>query len=546
MADTSDCWALNRCTKYLSATHSLTRVLARQLYTTTRQFSTTKRLHLRSIYYEDWTDNDTKKLIDYVNTNYRGKVSGDWDLVVGQIQGVAAKHNAEWTHTELVDLAQYVWQAYMRVGLVIDWDDISHQFGRTPGACRAAIDRHRIMLSSDDVRLAAVTRKDPVATAKREYHKTMSLEEVLSYAHALRNSIEQHTHGEGTQCKVDWDAVAKDTDRSVYDVVLIADGLVHHKLWSGFSPPSTPLEYPHEWSPELLHRMHHFISKHYIHEPPVNWAIVALYMSIDAYSCADAHINSTATNMTPVKKSRRKKNNTVQHQAVKKVRAWTAEEHERLEQAMTHRHVFQQWADVAKHVGNDRTVNSCIVAWNLKQQRQEPALWTDEEKDRLDAELLKPDKPLRHHAKLILSLFPGKSLVQLQAQMAKARSKLHSRRIQKIVLDNPQQLLDTSAQFIDAASGQPDWRRVSQVIGVTPVMCRNMYNKLRLRVTRNKNWTGVEMQRLTDAIHNVREERDHRWQIIAQLVGSRSPTQCLHKAQQQGLVSVQPRQKYVQ
>ncbi|KAJ2562479.1 hypothetical protein GGH12_003173 [Coemansia sp. RSA 1822] len=130
--------------------------------------------------------------------------------------------------------------------------------------------------------------------------------------------------------------------------------------------------------------------------------------------------------------------------------------------------------------------------------------------------------------------------------MAKARSKLHSRRIQKIVLDNPQQLLDTSAQFIDAGSGQPDWRRVSQVIGVPPVMCRNMYNKLRLRVTRNKNWTGVEMQRLTDVIHNVREERDHRWQIIAQLVGSRSPTQCLHKAQQQGLVSVQPRQKYMQ
>ncbi|KAJ2666108.1 hypothetical protein IW148_001256 [Coemansia sp. RSA 1199] len=130
--------------------------------------------------------------------------------------------------------------------------------------------------------------------------------------------------------------------------------------------------------------------------------------------------------------------------------------------------------------------------------------------------------------------------------MAKAHSKLHSRRIQKIVLDNPQRLLDVSAQFIDAGSGQPDWRRVLQVMEVTPVMCRNMYNKLRLGVTRNKNWTGVEMQRLTDAIHNVREERDHRWQIIAQLVGSRSPTQCLHKAQQQGHVSVQPRQKYVQ
>ncbi|KAJ2481228.1 hypothetical protein IWW56_001907 [Coemansia sp. RSA 2131] len=74
----------------------------------------------------DWTDNDIKKLVDYVNTNYRGKVSGDWDLVVRQIQGVAANHNAEWTHTKLVDLAQYMWQPYMLLDLVVDLDDVSH------------------------------------------------------------------------------------------------------------------------------------------------------------------------------------------------------------------------------------------------------------------------------------------------------------------------------------------------------------------------------------------------------------------------------------
>ncbi|KAJ2593261.1 hypothetical protein IWW49_000595 [Coemansia sp. RSA 1797] len=518
-----------------------TPVLLRHLYT--RTFATTPHSRLRSIYFDSWTGGDTKKLIDYVNTNYRGKVSGDWDLVVQQIQGVAAKHNAEWTHTELIDLAQYVWHAYMRLGLMVDWDDVSLQFGRTQCACRAAIDRHRKLLRSDDVRLAAVTRIDPVAAAKREYHKIMSLDEVQSYANALQRSIEQHTHSNGTK-HVDWDSVANDTDRSVHDVVLIADGLVHHKLWSGFTPPSTSLEYPHDWSAETLQRMHHFISKHYMQEPSVNWDIVSLYMSIDAHSCADAHINSTSQKMTPAIRSKRK--SIPKYQAVKKVRPWTAEEHERLEKAMTNRHAFQSWADVAKYVGNDRTVNSCMVAWHLKQQRQQPALWTDAEKDLLEAELMKPDKPSRHHARLILSLFPGKSLVQLQAQMAKARSKLHSRRVQKIVLDDSQRLLDAAAQLIDPSSGLPDWRRISQVVGVTPVMCRNMYNKIKLRGARKKNWTGLELQRLTSALNNVREERDSRWQIIAQLVGSRSPTQCLHKAQRQGFVSVQPRPKYTQ
>ncbi|KAJ1840589.1 hypothetical protein LPJ70_004584, partial [Coemansia sp. RSA 2708] len=47
-------------------------------------------------YMVEWTPEHTRDLVAHINAEYRGRVTGNWDLVVDKLQRLTAKHHFHW------------------------------------------------------------------------------------------------------------------------------------------------------------------------------------------------------------------------------------------------------------------------------------------------------------------------------------------------------------------------------------------------------------------------------------------------------------------
>ncbi|KAJ2367012.1 hypothetical protein H4S01_002395 [Coemansia sp. RSA 2610] len=476
-------------------------------------------------YMVEWTPEHTRDLVAHINAEYRGRVTGNWDLVVDKLQRLTAKHHFHWSCAELKQLEQHVQHTYLLAGRLVDWTAVAARFGRTPGACYAAFTR-----TAGYLKLLT----PPVSTPRMERRpvRTVSDAEVFEHAHALRQAVAAHTRRSGGPLAVDWDAIAGHLKRPVVDVLLLAQALQLRKdSWAQVALPApATLRYPDGWDAPTLGRLRDFVHAQFGHAQSVDWDIVALYMGVDSASCASAHVSSTLRSLGSVAAE------TAATQPVRSrshLRKWTADEHARLDFATAHRTRFRTWDDVARFVGNGRTRSACISAWSFKRDRQvqKSAQWTRAELQKLESELLASGGATRLSSMRLAELFPNKSREQVRAQLRRTRVLLEYRKVRAAVAPDPQRLVDCCEAMVDPRTAQPDWHQVSAAMGISPAMCRKQYHALAVQASRRQPWSKHETQMLRDALDRVNKATPDRWEVVAQLVGSRTPAQCLQRTQ---------------
>ncbi|KAJ1737755.1 hypothetical protein LPJ68_005961, partial [Coemansia sp. RSA 1086] len=423
---------------------------------------------IHSYAHKKWTAKKAADLVDYIKTNYQGKVSGDWDYLIGEIEKIPIKQGDSWTQTDIARLKQYVWSNYTQFGLpVSSWSMVAKQFNRSANSCyceyyktttpeERARKFHRAPLPDRDIGLPN--------------------DEVLAYTGILKDAIQRNTG----PTRVQWSTVAQEVNRTVFDTLSLTYGLLHHRsnVWQGLSLPVTWLKQPMDVG--TLNEMQQFIKEHYKDKQVVNWDIVSLYLGIDARSCVAAYTESVLKRVMPADAAGRRHN----------VR-WTPEEIERLTYAATNKDKYPLWKDIAAYVGNGRTPSSCYSAWRQQQGRN--AKWTAEEQHLIDNEIK------QSHGKIdwdkLLALLPGKTKTQIYVKADKIRSASNTSKAYQMAESKKQLLFGAVKRYTDT---ETDWVKVSDEVGISPAACRKAYLKYEQQKATSR-WTKPELDRLLNA-----------------------------------------------
>ncbi|KAJ2850411.1 hypothetical protein IWW36_001900 [Coemansia brasiliensis] len=465
-----------------------------------RLFSTSCFCQIRSQTHSKWTAEKAAELIDYIKTNYSGKVSGNWDYVISEIQKTPLNRGNRWTSAEITKLKQYVWENYAQYGLYVDdWNTVANKFNRSATSCYTMY--YKAIFPEEKFYKSHGTAAKPVRV------KETLTGEMLAYANKLQTAIKKNMGPKGPFA-VKWSDVAHELNKPLFEVLLSTDRLLRHK---GRLIPMASLQHPAD--PDILSKMQQFIKAHFKDKPTIDWDIVSLYLCIDPKSCAIAYTKWLLAYAMPSGVAGHSYHYQKNHNR------WTTEEIERLNYAATNRDKFPLWKHIAAYVGNGRSLSSCYIAW--KNQQNHKAVWTSEEKQLLSVEIEKMQGKLDWDK--LLPLFPGKTKAQLTIKADAIQKKKNYTKTRQIAESKAQLLFDAVAKNTDI---ETDWIKVSDVVGISPANCRSYYLMFKQRQGKAIKWSKEELSRLQYAANMIDEQTANRWEIVAQMVGTRTAAQC--------------------
>ncbi|KAJ2156966.1 hypothetical protein GGF46_004837 [Coemansia sp. RSA 552] len=439
-----------------------------------------------------WTDEARDSLLAFIDNNYRGKVKGDWDKVCTRIRATASRSGISWTDEERQRLKRLVEERFLDKGLRIGWEEIGKAFSRPASTCTNVyygLPRETRRMHHDEL-------NQPTA-------RVVQLSKLArSHGGLVDEAIRRLSSSDGTP----WERVADEVGLPLQDTLEIAVQCRDPK-----AEPLRSLQYPNDWPKELADRLQQFIRQHCSDQVRVSWGAVGMYLGVEGSLCAEAHMLMTQT-FVPLKRWQK---------------YWTVAERERLQYATDNRQKYPTWADVARYVGT-RAALCCASQHSQLKLRKRATRWTREERGRIEAALLGQRAASRtRHAPLIATLFPDKPYDEVQYQLVLAASRINTRQATAALRgkENEQRLLDAVKRH--TTEGQIDWNMVVKDVGVPKTTCRHAYGRL-TRVPGSQFWKREEVDALNEGLRTVPPSQQ-RWQIISQMVGTRSPQQCLQK-----------------
>ncbi|KAJ2421948.1 hypothetical protein GGF41_003677 [Coemansia sp. RSA 2531] len=462
-----------------------------------------------------WTQGEQERLVRLINTEYRGKVTGDWDTVVQQLRETPANYRRPWTEAERLQLSEHIKTKYLANGRNVDWDRVGRAFGRTVNSIKNV--RYVRTKQQKEQRRLQVEQAIPVITDS----DAQALTTAISACHS-----EQHAAGE--LVGVDWDAVAKYMQRSVLETLALAAAIRHIPALISLREIARP-KFPDGWPVARIQRLRTFILTHYPDNAPVDWNLAALYMHADSVDCVEAAQQSLLVD--PAEATR---------DASRRQSRWRADEIARLTAAVSKVLAQKQlinWRQIAESLGGKRSPSACNCAWRrvqaAQQESEHPANWTTAELAQVEsilASLVRYERPIPR----LLQALPGKTVEQIQIQLHRTRSRISFGKALQGVNIKVRKLI--SAVDMATSSGVVDWRKVSVEIGLPPNVCESRYESLTARsvaTAAGKSfayWSAAELACLKDAVSKQRDMRGHiNWRVVAQLVGSKNRTQCCAK-----------------
>ncbi|KAJ2863189.1 hypothetical protein GGH94_003774 [Coemansia aciculifera] len=462
-----------------------------------------------------WTQGEQERLVRLINTEYRGKVTGDWDTVVQQLRETPANYRRPWTAVERAQLSEHIKVKYLANGRNVDWDRVGRAFGRTVNSIKNV--RYVRTKQQKEQRREQVEEAMPVISDS----DAQALATAISMCHS-----EQHATGEPVG--VDWDAVAKYMRRSVLDTLALAAASRHIPALPSLQAIGRP-KFPDGWPEARIQRLRTFILTHYPDNAPVDWNLAALYMHADSVDCVEAAQQSLQVD--PVETT---------HDASRRQSRWRADEIARLTAAVSEALAQKQpfhWRQIAEAIGGKRSPSACNCAWKRVQAAQkeseQPANWTSAELAQVESILTSLARYERPMPRLLQAL-PGKTVEQIQIQLHRSRSRISFGKALQGVNLKVRKLI--SAVDMATSGGLVDWRKVSAEIGLPPNVCESRYEALTARsvaTAAGKSfayWSAAELVCLKDAVSKQRDMRGHiNWRVVAQLVGSKNRTQCCAK-----------------
>ncbi|KAI8318555.1 hypothetical protein GQ54DRAFT_314390, partial [Martensiomyces pterosporus] len=140
-----------------------------------------------------WAQSEQDKLIRIINAKYRGRVAGNWDLVVQHIKDIPTNYRHAWTDEERAELVTHIRISYYLAGRKLNWTKIGRAFGRTGESCRLAYYMRKNVAGKGQVQEGASE------AAQRGTDKMAAVEQALrspgnsEMADRLRQAIRQHT-----------------------------------------------------------------------------------------------------------------------------------------------------------------------------------------------------------------------------------------------------------------------------------------------------------------------------------------------------------------
>ncbi|KAJ2494593.1 hypothetical protein IWW47_004528, partial [Coemansia sp. RSA 2052] len=222
-----------------------------------------------------WTQGEQERLVRLINTEYRGKVSGDWDTVVQQLRETPANYRRHWTAAERAQLSTHIKMKYLATGRTVDWDRVGRAFGRTVNAIRNV----RYVRTKQQKEEKRRTAEAAMAVTKVSAADTQALAAAISACRGEHHAAEDPTY-------VDWDAVANYMHRPVLDTLALAHAASNQIPTMSCLRAAARSKFPDDWPVARLQRLRSFILTHYpASNASVDWDLAALYMRADSLDC---------------------------------------------------------------------------------------------------------------------------------------------------------------------------------------------------------------------------------------------------------------------
>ncbi|KAJ2718190.1 hypothetical protein GGI07_005858 [Coemansia sp. Benny D115] len=458
----------------------------------------------------DWSDSKKAELIKLINTSYRDKIAGDWDLVIRHIEDIPAKHQQIWTENESKRLGEYIHTNYVSKRIAIDWEQVARALGRSAQTCLTVY----------------YTRASSSWNSDRRKQVEASDREALARIRPLMSRHSQAADRHGVVA-VDWEHIAKEMEMPFADLLATV-------LRSGGDAPELqpehlpPLKYPQDWSPEHLQRLKQFtlLQTGSANEPPawhagsdtlvdskVDTRQASLYMGVHLADCAEAlegYVRAGSGLKT-------------------KHREWSDSELERLKEACAQPKKYPHWKQVAAYVGGGRSSMSCTSMWQrLENQKYEGlAKWTPEENARLEEYLLRCT-PKRSHLNDLCKMFPDKERVQVRAQLSRIKVRVRMRTGYQLATQNSDKLQRLVAEAT-SSDNIVDWNAVAKEMKVTPRICKRVYGNLTRKHNCRATWSDEEQARFAQALREGLDKPGFSWNKISRIMSTRSVEQCISR-----------------
>ncbi|KAJ2735835.1 hypothetical protein IW152_001307 [Coemansia sp. BCRC 34962] len=463
-----------------------------------------------------WTQGEQERLVRLINTEYRGKVTGDWDTVVQHLRETPANYRRPWTPTERAQLSEHIKTKYLVNGRNVDWDRVGRAFGRTVNSLK-------------HTRYARTKQqKEQQQEQAKEAKEEISDADVQALDTAISASQSEQRTANGP-AGVDWDAAAKHLQRSVMDSLALAAAASSRVPALASLQAATRPSFPNGWPEARIQRLRTFILAHYPDNAPVDWNLAALYMHADPIDCVEAAQQSLPAD--PVN---------VSQDASRRQSRWRADELSQLVAAVSEELAKQQpicWNQVSRALGGKRSPRACISAWDrmyiAQKEREQPTDWTPAELAIVKTTLASAAR-YEHLMSRLLKALPGKTAEQIKMQLHRMRSRISYNKSLKGAHIEKRKLL--AAVDKATSGGLVDWRKVSAEIGLPPSLCESRHESIAARSTATATgksyvyWSAAEVERLKDAVKKQRDMRGHiSWRVVAQIVGSKNRIQCCIK-----------------
>ncbi|KAJ2887177.1 hypothetical protein FB639_001426, partial [Coemansia asiatica] len=406
-----------------------------------------------------WGETEKKALIDLVNRSYRGKIKGDWDAVVRNIEQTPTKHYRRWTFDEVRTMAEMVQTEFGNRRLGAEWQEIGRRFGRSPSSCIS--NYYRYLHEQKD------------AISNNQFCGDQELVEQVS------SVIDKHSQDADSKgvVAVDWHAVALETGNPILDILESLNRMLQvHKTkndatQSHYQIPCVPiiviqqLLYPQAWLPSHIQRLQRLVNENQDQMIRLNIQIVSLFMGIDQRSCALA-----------LDELLEKKNTGI----AAKGKRWAKDETERLRMAIKENGVDQTWDLISARVGT-RSAQACYSYWH--RARNEAAIkaknnkniWTAEQLARV-TEMIWNKRRSSRILPLVCKLFPDMSQVEARLLVKKCSARVTSLRLSKQLTQDQDTLVKCVDEVRDA-EGNIDWRAVGSRMQAPPALCRVRYGE---------------------------------------------------------------------
>ncbi|KAJ2688283.1 hypothetical protein IWW39_002327 [Coemansia spiralis] len=433
-----------------------------------------------------WTQGEQERLVRLINTEYRGKVTGDWDTVVQQLRETPANYRRPWTPTERAQLSEHIKIKYLANGRNVDWDRVGRAFGRTVNSLKNT----RYVRTKEQKE----QQREQVEKVKEEISDADV--QALDAAISVCRSDQHAANGLDS---VDWDSVAKHLQRSVLDsLALAAAASSRIPALDSLLAAARP-NFPSGWPEARIQRLRAFILTYYPNNAPIDWHLAALYMHADPIDCVEAAQQTLPADPSDVSldTSRRQSR-------------WRADELSRLTAIVSEALAQQQpicWNQVSKALGGKRSSSACTSAWNrvyiAQKEQEQSADWTPAELALVETTLASVARYERPLSRLLKAL-PGKTVEQIKMQLHRTRSRLsYSKSLQGAHIEQRKLI---AAVGKATSGGLIDWRKVSAEIGLPPNICESRHESITARSTATAAgksyvyWSAAEVERLKDAV----------------------------------------------